>query len=167
MKSLNGDNGKGQVHVKVCKVVALPTRLAAFWVRSEASSWGLRDGQSGTGTRCSLSTFGFSVAVAFHQCPERISFVYHIRSVYSIMLVRDIINYKTLLSRPLRMPWLRLLLSSLSLKRPGFNVSDLWRTKWHWNRIFSKIFHFPMSESFHPCCVTLVHWLLNCKPPEH
>jgi hypothetical protein len=41
--------------------------------------------------------FGFSLAVSFHQCPERISFVYHICYIYSIMFVRDTIKYKTFL----------------------------------------------------------------------
>jgi hypothetical protein len=31
---------------------------------------------------------------------------------------------------------------------------DLWWTKWHWDRFFSEYFGFPLSISFHRCCVT-------------
>jgi hypothetical protein len=30
---------------------------------------------------------------------------------------------------------------------------DLWWTKYHWDRFFSKFFHVPLSVSFHHCFI--------------
>jgi hypothetical protein len=49
-------------------------------------------------------------------------------------------------------PWLRRLVTSLSLWRPGFAPGsiqwDLWWTKWHWDRFLSESYGFPLSILF-------------------
>lgn len=50
-------------------------------------------------------------------------------------------------------PWLRLLVSSLSPRRSGSilvqSMLDLWQIKWHWDSFFSEHFIFSLSASFH------------------
>jgi hypothetical protein len=50
-------------------------------------------------------------------------------------------------------PWLRRLVAGLSprspVSLPGQSMWDLWWTKWHWDRLFSEFFGFPLSISFH------------------
>jgi hypothetical protein len=52
-----------------------------------------------------------------------------------------------------RSVWLRWLVAGLSPRRPGFSPRsiqwDLWWAKWHWDRVFSECFGFPLSISFH------------------
>jgi hypothetical protein len=36
----------------------------------------------------------------------------------------------------------------------GQSMWDLWWTKWHWDRLFSEYFGFPLSVSFHRCSIT-------------
>jgi hypothetical protein len=42
---------------------------------------------------------------------------------------------------------------------PDWSLWDLWWTKWHWDRFFSKFFGFPLSISFCHCSIfTYVIW---------
>jgi hypothetical protein len=43
-------------------------------------------------------------------------------------------------------PWLRYLITVLSLRRPKF---DFWWTKWHWDSSFSEFCGLTLSLSFH------------------
>jgi hypothetical protein len=69
-----------------------------------------------------------------------------------------ICNNSHLITCILAVPWLRRLVADYHRGGPGSiagqSMWDLWWTKWHWDRFFSKYFGFPLSISFHRCSVT-------------
>jgi hypothetical protein len=78
--------------------------------------------------------------------------------------VEKIMGINYILAPPsykLVVPWLRWLVAVLSPWKLGLclgqSMWDLWLTKWHWDRFFSKFFIFPLSVSFHHDSILIYH----------
>jgi hypothetical protein len=61
-------------------------------------------------------------------------------------------------------PCLRRLVAASHRSGPGWSMWDLWWTKWHWDKFFSKFFSFPCQCYSTMALHTHIIWGMNNRP---